>query len=519
MSREGVGVRDALLAVFGLGLLGAAAFGSHIGDGGFSNDDWTFLRDYRFADGAVDQIGAIDDLTWRVGETVLYSLEFVLLGDDPAGHLAVTLATAVAMSTALFVLLVTLGVARWHAIAIAALVLIYPYSDATRLWARIASPNVAIALFLMGAVLSLRAFDAAGRRATALHCGGVALYAAGMATYEVVAAPMAATLFLYRLRVPWRPSLRRWAVDVAAVLLVYVLVSSNSFYDPVPLTDLPDRVGDFAREGSRIFATSAVPFGAPTRLMVGVVAAAIAAVGVALARKGDEPLRRWLVVAAAGAVVIAVGYGSFLLAEDLTGPLAPGQANRVNVFAGMGHVLLVYSLAVVASLLLARLAGGRQVVARGATGAVALVLATGYINRIQDDKAVWAQAQELQRDMVTAISATVDRPPAGSVLYAFEARFYAAPGVPAFASLYDLSAALHLQWDTQEVRAYPMHSGTRLACGRESVTAHNLNDRYGRPQLGGYGKTWFVSVEGRRARRIDSRAECRSAARRFGMGG
>jgi hypothetical protein len=180
--------------------------------------------------------------TWSRPVQVLYwPLTQAAFGLDTGLHLAWALFTAVIMSASLYAVLRTLGLERMHSAAIAALVLIFPASDATRLWSAASIVNVGISLYLAGTLVALRALRHGGRRGVLVHAAAECLYVLSLLTYEVAAVAILLSILVYRRRAEWRRAAPRWLADVVATAVTLAIFTSNTFYEPRPLFELPIR--------------------------------------------------------------------------------------------------------------------------------------------------------------------------------------------------------------------------------------------------------------------------------------
>src|SRR3954471_86727 len=141
----GMGTRMALRAAtraevafvaVGLALLAALVYGDHVVRGGFMWDDWenAGTTRYRYEPGF---LGPLDlrQAAYRPVLQLLIPLPHLLFGTHAAPHLALPLLRAVCACAAFHALLRGLGVPRAYATAAAALALVFPWSDSTRLWA------------------------------------------------------------------------------------------------------------------------------------------------------------------------------------------------------------------------------------------------------------------------------------------------------------------------------------------------------------------------------------------------
>ena len=512
-----------------LAAIAAAVFGSHVLSGGFYNDDWAYLVAYRYSEGGVlGALGAFSWLSFRPVGVVYWPLLYAVLGTQPSTFLAWTVALAVLISSCLYVLLRTLGLERLHAGIIAALVLLFPAADSTRLWLNGSISSLGIVFYLLGTVLAVRGLAASGRRAWLFHAGGVGLYLLAVWTYEATAGPILLSLLLYRLRAAWRPALARWLVDVAVIGASVVVLGSRSWHEPQPLSAQVDHAMRIAREALSILSSAALPIGKPgTAATVGLLAA-LAAAGVVVWRllperdpaRGD--LRRWLLIALAGGVALGAGYLAYVPADaDAYSPLRPGQHNRVNNLASIGYVTLVYSLVMVAATLLFRGLPGRA----GWGAAFALlagcIIAFGYVQRLDKHAAQWDRSAAIQKQVLASVRTAVPRPPRGAVLYTFGHPIEVVPGVPVFAAAWDLDGAVKLTWEDPSLAAYPAIPGTTFVCGERSFAAKNGNDDFlapGLDQSAPYGSAFVIDVASARVIHIRDRSACGSAAQRFDQG-
>ena len=264
-----------------LTLVGILAFGSHVRHGGFYNDDWSFATTFEYAPdpGLLGAIRAFDWYSFRPVSMLYLPAMHEAFGMRAELHLALVVLTGVALSTALYWLLRTLAMERVHAGAVAVLVLLFPASDANRLWAAASIALPAIALYLAGSVLALKGLAAHGRRAVLLHAGAIALYVLSVMTYEIAAGAILLSVFLYRLRGSWRAALSRWACDVAAVVPVLLLVTSGTWNDPQPLGTTLRHARTVADQAVSVLADIAVPFGDPATGVVIALLVAVAGAG------------------------------------------------------------------------------------------------------------------------------------------------------------------------------------------------------------------------------------------------
>jgi hypothetical protein len=506
---------EALVAAALLALLALAAYGYHIAHGGFYTDDWANAASYHFAD-APRYFTAVSEIHQVIGGrplmALLLALPHALFGLDPAPHLALAALLGVATSLCLFVLLRTLELPAVHAWAIAALVLLFPWSDSLRLWSAASLNSVSVCLFLIGLTIALRGFEQPGRRGTAMHGAATLLYLLSVLTYEVAAVAALAAGILYLGRTPRRVALRAWLADVAAVMagLLYSLTATVSSRH---LGTLSERVGDvpgFTRDFLVLLASALQPFGtmgrAPQALVL-LFAAAVVVAAVLQARRAEDPtLRRWLRWMVVGLVAVAAAYVMFL-GSNLH-PRDPGIDNRINLFAGVGFCLLIYAIAACAAHLVTHAHSTAAALALG------LVIAIGYGTRLASDEADWRDAADRQAVVLAGAEAELLSLPRESTLLAFGPPAQVAPGVPVFNRPWDLGGALELRSRGAVKAAYPIYEGVDVSCARR-VTIDG-GGGYGRFEVS-YRRLYMTDLAGG-GRWVASRSACEAALRRLRPG-
>ena len=499
-----------------LGLLGIAVFGSHVLDGGFYYDDWEAAATAQSAadPGIVGVLGAMldpDVFVGRPGVSVLLALTHEVFGIHMGFHLATALAVGIFVAFSFYALLRTLGLEPVHAGAIAALVLVFPWADATKLWASLGLGGVAIASCLWGAVVALRAFQARGRRALVLHVAATVLFAVSVVVYEATAPFVLLSVLLYAYRFSWRRALRRWPADVAVVaggLMVVLLYGPRTVYS---LADDISHAARMADQAVALLGRTIAPFATPSSLLVLAVVVAVLLAGIArlrtIAPEDRAPLRRWLLVCAAAVVAIAAGYVMFVPSEGWYLPLQPGHGNRTNALASLGLVALAYGLVMVVAALLMR-DRGRQ----AACGAiVAALIAVGYVVRVDDDKEQWQRAFEAQQGVLAGVKRALPNPSPNAHILTFGHPAASALNVPVFVDRGDLTGALQVAYGESSLNGAPVYQGARLSCGKRSV----ILTWYENVSIHPYASAIFVEPATGRVTPVRHRRMCRAAVATF----
>jgi hypothetical protein len=510
--------------------LSAIAYGPHAIHGGFVADAWSLRAIYEFwpDSGLVGGIGALLDQP-HVRPRPLYavygSLQNTAFGDHMGFWLAWQGAQAVLMASALYLLLRELRLSLLDAGAIAALALIFPASSSLRLWA-VPISDLAIAIALVGFVVGLRAFREEGRRRFALHAVSVALFAISVAFYEIALVPMLASVLVYRVRVEWRVAARRWLADCAVLVPLVTLLKSSSD-EAFPRQDLAGmwrHVELIWSESHDLFTSVVLPLdtGAwQAGALVALVPVAAAVVRHRLAQ-GDVArydLTRWLATLVGGVAVVAAGYAIFVPAIDFYAPMSPGLGNRVNALAGIGWVLVVYSLVMLAATLAFRGLELRRPLTAGVAIAVCLIVGGSWLGAVRDEGRDYERAYEEGQRVVSAITAAVSDPRPGSTVWAFGQPAEMAPGIPIFGDTWDLRHRVKLAYGDPSLAGYVAFDGTTFDCRRRRVVPgghpkYLVEDPWWVEGFDSpYGRTYFVDTTSGRAVAVDSRRTCRQAAR------
>jgi len=526
--RTGIGPVILLLLLLALA---AAAFGSHVVHGGFYSDDWAIseLETQRGYWGSVDAL--FDVLGSKPVLAVLLPVPHALFGSTTELHLALAAVLSVLTSASFYLLLRTLGLEHRHAGPIAALSLLFPWADSTRLWATASINNVAVILYLLGVVTALRGLAHSGHRSVLMHAGAVTLYVLSVLTYELAAVAALASVLLYRYRSSWRRALTRWAADVLAIGAALAYTAATTVKHVAPLDDQVVNAAKMARGAASLVAAAFLPVGDPPRLVVGLALLLLVATAALVVRRGDadDPavaeLRRWLLVAAAAVGGTAAAYAMLVPAASFT-PLLPGLENRINLLAAPAIVTLVYALLMIAALLAFRRVRPWRRWSLYAATAATVLLAVGYAVRLADDEDAWEHAAKEQQRVLAVMHEAVPQPPAGGTIYTFGQLGEAGPRVPVFYATWDLTSAARLLWRDFELDAYPAFQRARFACRRRGVLPQRLPTPYGDldprdnsadPAVP-YGDAVFVDIRTRSHEVIDDRSECLAAIRRFRPG-
>jgi hypothetical protein len=506
-------------------LCGAAIYGPHVADGNFMYDDWALASLVKYA-------GYWPTVNFYLhGDhrplIALYQPLVALIG---SGHVHMVLAwvafARVAMSLSVYLFLRTLSLERIAVVAIALLVLLFPFSDSGWMYIAGSAGSIAVLLYMVGATVALWGLRArAGRwwpQALA-----IALYVASVLTYELALIAICLTGALYVLYAPWRQAARRWAMDVGAMAIT-VLVTSRTLpllpgtdaHQVSPLSQWAPHAKVIYQQGRYVLTAALQPFGAVhyNRVLAVAVVVILAAL-VLQSRLPDSDaarrqLRKWLLVVAGAVVGLVCSWVLFVPSDVYYSPQVAGVGNRINALAGVCICTLVFAVAMLVSAIVVRLV--RRPSGWALAGALALIalVGIGYARQVDSDKAEWALASRLQTNELAVLHRAVPVPSAGTDLIVFGGPGYTAPGIPIFAASWDLNGAVQLSWHDPSLTAYPVLAGDPPSCGSANVIPP-AGVGY---SAGVYGRTIFIDVRTGAAVPIHDRAQCMATLARFPAG-
>jgi hypothetical protein len=184
-----------VLVTAGLLALALAIYLPYALKGGWYYDDWALYSAFQDTgsswtaqfEACTEQITGGRKLTCAYHTSVYH-----FLTDSHTAYHLVAIGFLVAMATLLYAVLRRCRLGWiWSALA-AALLIVFPASDSTRLWPTGAIGQFVIVLVLVGVLLALSALGRkAGWRQYALHAGAALLFVFAMTTYEI-AVPLVA---------------------------------------------------------------------------------------------------------------------------------------------------------------------------------------------------------------------------------------------------------------------------------------------------------------------------------------
>ena len=465
------GLETAVVAVY-VFALAFGVYGVYVVRGSFTFDDWTLAYDVRHALDAHGFFGAVNNkltgnvLTGNVDgrpiEAVHLVAQYGLLGEHVALHIGSAVALAALASFLFYVVLRWIGVERLHAGSMATLVLLFPAADSTVFFLTADVAHVTMVLYLVGTICALRGLRARGHTAVVLHALAVVLYAASILEYQIAAPFILLSVFVYRFAgATWRMSIARWGVDAVVTLISLVYVKNHLNRETGSFSHDLDQARSLAGGARQLLASLGIlngpellpddrDGGANSRHRLGGTLAATCG-----CRSG--PASALASIAAVGLVTIGAAYLIFIPADFFYWPLRPGIGNRVNAAAAFGYAIVIYSVAVLISLLVVRALRIKdaRAAAAGIAFAATLALAASYVSTLNSHRQPYERSATLQRQALAVLENDVPRPSPGTIVYLFGVEGEVAPLVFSFVRWQDLTAALRLLWNDDTVVGVP----------------------------------------------------------------
>ena len=552
-----------LAGVFSL-VLGFGILGLHVVDGAFYTDDWAFAA-IRDAHSGLDLFRAFGSASGgRPALGIYLPAVFALFGLNAHLHLAWAAILTAALGFGVYLVLRMVNLPRLAAAAVAALLIVFPFSDAVKLWATASAIQWSLVIYVAGVVSALRGFGRVGTRAVALHSASLALYVISMLTYESTVGLIACTVGAYFVKTTPRAAIARWIVDIAALVATVEVVITrtaktvhHSLGDQLHHAHLIFQQGVVLMghvlspwaiqvEGRRTLAVALfivcgaawltfgrgalhvragqVALGAVSGTVIVAICAGrhvLAAVSVAIAGgvawvvlgqdvERRNRVRQGLLLAVAGVVGIAAGYVAYIPTDDYYSPYGTEGLNRVNAAASIGYVMLTVGLVATLAAVLFRSATVQAAV----IGLVMVALFAGYARTLVRDELLWDRAGQYERAAVAEISRAVPQPLRSGTVYVWDERTSLTPQLPVFNSTWDLPNAMGIAWGMKRsARVFPMLDTTVFRCGRARMFP--TEGLYGPSYGTKYGDGIFVAPMLSRGALVGSQSQCRQLVTRL----
>lgn len=516
--------RELVLTWLGLVVLCALVFAPHVRHGGFYLDDWSNAAASLQPPGGPSAGNALSFLA-KVGiyrpVLVLYvPLTYWAFGMHMALHIAWAATLAVLVAGMLYGVLRTLGVPRIHAWAIAALTIVYPWSDSTRLWPTADQVSLSVMFALAGLWIALAGLSG---RTWRWHCFAGILYLLSILTYEVTLPLIAVAGGIYVARVGWRAARVRWGIDLVAVIAGGLWVGTHTVRTKSSLSGDLDHLQEIVKTGGTIAGRTLLPVGAQRTtlalgLLLGVLLLGLAAYACRPERfreRGSWGLRSWLLMAGGGLLAAALGWVMFIPADPYYTPSIFGMTNRVNGLAGVGLVIALYGALGVVGVLVGQLRPRASIVAVAITLLLGGLIGISYIHVIRRHTQIWDTAYIAEKTGLQEIRKQFPQLPHSTTLFVSGYPAYQTLGVPIFSTTWDLDGMIKTQYEDWTLSAYPVLAETQIVCHPDGIRLEGLGSV---GPLVPYGHAQFFDFATHRRAHPDSSEACRAVAASYAPG-
>jgi hypothetical protein len=512
-------------------LIATAVYGPNAIHGGFLSDAWSNRAIYVFAPGngyfdALSHLLAQSNIEVRPLLAVYLASLNAVFGSHMGYWLTWLVATNVAMSFTLYLLLRRLSLAAFDSAVIAGLVLLFPAASSLRLWAAMVAAPVTITFGLLGFLIALLAFESETPRARlALHAVSLMLFAASLLLYELMLPLMLTSVLLYRLRVPWKTAAWRWLFDclVLVTIILTVTRSSSSGFMQSSI-GMWHHATTIVSQMRVLLATVVLPLDSASWYIL-LLIALVPAVSLVVYRyqPSTDPihqeLRRWLIGMAGGIVVVALGYVIFVPALDYYVPLGAGIANRINAVPSIGWVLVLYAGIMLAATLALRGLPKARLLSSGLAALVCALVAVGWVKSLNSESDAYTRAFREDERVLSVVQTALPNPLPGSTIWTFGQPVEIVPGVPVFGNTWDMTTSVQLAYDDPTINSYVALPATTFVCFAREVApggAYQVGEGQANELLASsYGRTYFVDTSSGKLALIRTPKECRKSAREF----
>jgi hypothetical protein len=516
-------VRELSLAWGGLWLVGLLIFLPHLLHGGLISDDWSDAAGTLYPPEGSGLWGALSFAngmlsSCRPVQIVFIPLKYLIFGTNAAYLIALSIVLALIVAGLAYAVLRTLNTPWYHAWLIAALTIVYPWYDSTRLWESANAISLAVAFAFAGLWVALIGLSRGSSRA---HIGAWVLYLLSMLTYEITLPLIAAMGVLYTARNGWRAAKYRWAADLVAVVIAGLWARTHTPRTVSTLSADLTHLQQIAEQGAELLARTAFPLGAQVHtsavliLVAGtfVLGVVVYALRSPVAERGWG-LRNWLFLGAAGLVVASLGWVMFIPADPYYTPTIFGVSNRINGLAGFGLVLVIYAAFGVAGSVVA------EVVKRGRGFAVAItfllsvMLGAAYVHVIEHHSGIWRSAYARELSGITKLQATFPTLPRGTTIFTSNYPASETLGVPIFDNTWGLNGMVRVRYEDPTLHAYPITEESGLECLASGMA---IGRDEGIP-LAPYGTARLIDLQTGRNSTPLNRRECTEGVSKYPPG-
>lgn len=487
-------------------------------DLGFYYDDWSLQASFSDAAGSSfsDLFSACRqvDPAGRPGGCLYHAATYLLLGDTPEAYHLLSIVLLVTSTSLIYLLLRQCRLGHWPALLVCVLYIVYPGSDATRLWPTSIGAQYILSAYVGGVLLGIEGLRRRDGQAAACHAASVALFLLMVFTYEVVLPLIAISGAFYLLAVAnRRAALQRWAFDalLAGVFIVYRLVlapvdPASDFTTQRTFAETLDRVRAVTRGAWNSWYTLFLPGPAP--VIAGLLALAVVVAAIQGGRVRREILV-WLAVAAGAAGFAVLAVLPYVPAHPLYVPDTGSLFDRLNIASAPAYCVAFVALAGATRAALGRWMGVR--VATVALGVAVALIAVRQVAVERHSQDAWATSWDAQQTAIKGLERAAPKLPPNATLMSFGHPIWERGFIPVFAAGWDLRGAMDVETRVDPPQAVPFVD--TATCGAQASEVSGVAfARYDDAN----SPLWFVNTRTSEVRRIASRAACDAAVKAWG---
>jgi hypothetical protein len=510
--------RPTLLAALVLAVLSVAIWGRTVANLGLYYDDWALLAQFDDArsKSPVDLWNACRDFepNGRPGGCVYHPLAYLVTGAKVRGYHLLSLFYIWISSLVLLVLLRQCRMSWALALGVAALWIVYPGSDSTRLWPTAAGAQLILTLYMVAVLLGIAALRRTGWRSIAFHAAAVVIFTGLVLTYEIVIPLIAVTGVLYWLALPGRAALVHGAVDFAVAVAFYVF---RTWITPVSADsnivverkagEIPGRVLDLLngtwQSWQDLFAPGSAGAG------VAILGAGTVAVALFGFRESRRRILLWLALALLGVAAAGVAVVAYLPANDLYVPRPDTLFNRLNVSAAPAYCLIFVALLGALFTSIRAIAG--RVAAVAIVAALVGAVVSWQLEMGSRSQAAWQEAWNQETRAAAGIGGALAHAPPDASVVSFGHPLWERGFIPVFTSSWDLRGMIDYQLAVDPPRAVPFLP--TVSCSRDGVLVDNalyIRFRDSSP-------VWFANATTGEGRQVESLKACQKAVADWGI--
>ena len=507
---------ELILALIALGVVALLALGPHLRHGGFYIDDWSnaalsLQPPHRPSFGQA--LSAFANVTiYRPVLVVYVPLTYFVFGMHMHEHLAWAAFLAVFAATMLYGILRICGVPWIHALLAAALTVVFPWSDSTRLWATADQVTLAIAFAGAGLLIALLGLR---RHSARWHVLSAVLYLLSILTYEITLPLIVTAGVVYYFQAGWRRARWRWFSDICVGALGGIWVGVHTTRTTAGVAGDIEHLKQIVSGGAYILGRAGLPLGASQESLVIATLAAVLAAGLMViwafpagggSAEREWGLRGWVLLALGGLMVAAVGWIMFIPADPYYTPSIFGETNRVNGLAAFGLVLLVYGGLGTAASLAGRLLPRGQLVAAGVATLLGIVLMGAYTHVLRRHISIWDTAFVAQRRALVKMQHELPSLSPYTTVFASSYPANQTLGVPIFTSSWGLDGAVKMEYGDSTLTARPVRAELHLVCALRGVVLEDSSGEHDPPAP--YGTAQLIDLTTGRHSALGDRRQC-----------